>query len=454
MAVPVDPSGRAMGHVVFAAPGIDAFGLHDRLGEALRQRGHATSTLCLDAGEHAFWRAQGTDAVLLREPAHANSIDDALPLEELLADQASGRGRTRRWLLRCAPAIERWLERAAPDLLWLHARRGPAQRLLQFLARRHAVRVLWTGPGLLPHTLQRDERGLDGDAAASQRPALDYRVVTAEPGLLQACLANALADVEPFALPIRPMARPPWRERLAASTKVLFDRGPRAAFETLGALRRSTEPQAAPAAGATGATPPRAPFVLVLLQADDAPQRRLDGDGIAGAELAEHTRCAAATVDPQLNVLAVAAPDARVGHVRDVVRADARTTAELASVAAAIVTDNHPAAAIGLLAGTPVVHLGRALYGLPGVTWRCRRDELADTLAKALRRDHPILRQRFLTWLFGHGHVWCSPTRPDHNGVLGLVQSIEARLSVPADQAPLRYRSGPAWPLCSNGRSH
>ncbi|MBL8735318.1 MAG: hypothetical protein JNL12_02710 [Planctomycetes bacterium] len=443
-----------MGHVVFAAPGIDAFGLHDRLGEALRQRCHATSTLCLDAGEHAFWRSQGTDAVLLREPSPATAIDAALPLEELLTDQASGRERTRHWLLRCAPAIERWLERAAPDLLWLHARRGPAQRLLHFLARRHAVRVLWTGPGLLPHTMQLDERGLDGDAAACQRPALDYRVVTAEPDLLHACLAHALADVDPFALPDRPIVNLPWRERLAAAGQVFVDRGLRAAWQSLGTWSRATRPRSAPAPGAPRAEPKHAPYVLVLLQADDDSQRRLDGDRIAAGELVARTRGAAAALDPQLAVVVVAAPGARVPHLHDLVRADARATAELASVATAIVTDNHPAAAIGLLAGTPVVHLGRALYGLPGVTWRCRRDELANTLAKALRRDHPILRQRFLTWLFGHGHVWCSPTRPDHNGVLGLVQSIEARLSVPADQAPLRYRSGPAWPLCSNGRSH
>ena len=441
-----------MGHIVFAAPGIDAFVLHDRLAEALRQRGHATSTLCLDAGEHAFWRAQGADAVLLREDSAAP--DDSLPLDAFLADHGTARGRTRRWLLRCAPAVDRWFERSAPDLLWLHARRGPAQRLLHFLARRHAVRVLWTGPGLLPHTLQRDERGLDGDAAASQRPALDYRVVTAEPELLRACLAHALAGVEPFALPARPIGNLPWRERFAAARQVFVDLGPRAAWRSLGAWGRAARPQPTPVAPATRSAPPRSPFVVVLLQAADAPQRRLDGDGIAAAELVERTRRAAAAVDPQLGVVAVAAPGVRVPLLRDVVLADRRATSELVSVAAAIVTDNHPAAAIGLLAGTPVIHLGRALYGLPGVTWRCRSDELAATLAKALRRDHPTLRQRFLTWLFGHGHVWCSPTHPDHNGVLGLVQTIEARLAVPAGQAPLRYRSGPAWPLCANGRSH
>jgi hypothetical protein len=71
-----------------------------------------------------------------------------------------------------------------------------------------------------------------------------------------------------------------------------------------------------------------------------------------------------------------------------------------------------------------------------------------------VHRDHPTLRARFLTWLFGHGHLWCSPTHPDHNGVLGLVQAIEARLRHRADEAPLRYRRGPGWPLAAPGRSH
>ena len=109
---------------------------------------------------------------------------------------------------------------------------------------------------------------------------------------------------------------------------------------------------------------------------------------------------------------------------------------------------------MALLAGTPVVHFGRALYGLPGVTTRCRREELPQALHRAMHRDHPTLRARFLTWLFGHGHLWCSPTHPDHNGVLGFVQAIETRLRHRADEAPLRYRAGPGWPLAAPGRSH
>jgi hypothetical protein len=38
--------------------------------------------------------------------------------------------------------------------------------------------------------------------------------------------------------------------------------------------------------------------------------------------------------------------------------------------------------------------------------------------------------------------------------MLGLVQAIEVRLRHRADEAPLRYRAGPGWPLAAPGRSH
>ena len=55
---------------------------------------------------------------------------------------------------------------------------------------------------------------------------------------------------------------------------------------------------------------------------------------------------------------------------------------------------NHPLASVALLAGTPVVHTGSALYGLPGVATRAATGELASALPAALARDFPALRQR------------------------------------------------------------
>ena len=47
---------------------------------------------------------------------------------------------------RAFAAAENWFADAGADLLLLHARRGPMARLLQFVARRHGVRVLCFGP--------------------------------------------------------------------------------------------------------------------------------------------------------------------------------------------------------------------------------------------------------------------------------------------------------------------
>ena len=83
-------------------------------------------------------------------------------------------------------------------------------------------------------------------------------------------------------------------------------------------------------------------------------------------------------------------------------------------------------------------------------------DGFARTLRRAVGADEcATLRARFLTWLIGQCHVWCSTTHPDHNGMLGLVQEIEARVG---ERRPrglgLHYRNGPAWPLSHSATLH
>lgn len=437
-----------MGHIVFGAPPVSAFVLHERLQRALLQRGHRTTTVCLDAADHAFFANNLTPSVLLA--ARQQRQVDAIAALGMPEDTPT---RTRRWLASAFAAAERWFETVPADLLVLHARRGPMATLLQFVARRHGVRVLWTGPGLLPHTLQCDERGLDGDAAASQRSALDYRVVQAEPQLLAACLANALARTPPFALPVGQIAVPTRRVRLRAAVQVARDRGLLAAARSLREWREATPPVLV--TGAEPFVPPPAPFVAVLLQPANDPRVVLDADQAPSpGRLLAATVAAANAIDPALRVVAVGDVAAATLAATGCLWAEAAAAIDVAATAAATITVNHPHAAVALLAGTPVVHFGRALYGLPGVTTKCRLDDLPRALQRAMHRDHPTLRARFLTWLFGHGHLWCSPTHPDHNGVLGLLQAIEARLQRRADEAPLRYRAGPGWPLAAPGRSH
>jgi hypothetical protein len=133
---------------------------------------------------------------------------------------------------------------------------------------------------------------------------------------------------------------------------------------------------------------------------------------------------------------------------RDCSVVPASAAIDAAAAAAAVVTINHPLASIALLAGTPVLHFGRALYGVRGVAVRTTLATLTQDLAQAVAHDHPTLRQRFLSWVFEHGHVWCSPVQPAHNGTLGLVQAIEARLQLaPGQLPPLHHQKGPAWPL-------
>jgi hypothetical protein len=179
-----------MGHVVLGAPPVARYHLHERLLRALRQRGHRVSLLPLAPAEATFWRHQGE--YLARLPANgARQTVANWPFDDLAP--ARRHGRRRRFADRAA-ALAAWLGAERPDLMVLHQRRDDDAALLHFAARAHGCRTLWFGDGLLPHTLQCDERGLDGDAAAATRRGDDFRVVRPDRELLAACLTHALAQ--------------------------------------------------------------------------------------------------------------------------------------------------------------------------------------------------------------------------------------------------------------------
>ena len=171
-------------------------------------------------------------------------------------------------------------------------------------------------------------------------------------------------------------------------------------------------------------------------------------------QLVDAVRRAIAAVAPELGVVVVR-PEHMRGTIasRPMLELPEHTAATCAAIAAATITVNHPAAAVALLAGAPVLHMGACLYSVRGIAHAATCADLPAVLAEALRRDHPALRQRFLTWTFRHGHVWCSPTHPDHNGMLGLVQAIETRLPKSAGPSSAGYRAGPAWPLTHASRT-
>ncbi len=458
-----------MAVIAFGAPGIARFHLHERLRRELLQNGHRAVVLSLDDIEHTFHSAQGGEVALL-----APTAPDAMraPLADLAARECQRRGmapntaafaRTtgvlRDRLARLLPAAVRWFEAERPDLLFLHQRRSADQALLQFVALELGVRVLWTGDGLLPHTMQVDDRGLDGDASARRRPLADFRVVTGEPSLIDACLTHLLARTTPAALTRREVVAPPPLARGAEALAAL------ATWQPARAWRAWNEWRAAlPFAARSHPLPialPEPPYVTLLLQPADDERVRLDADAPIAPRAAIESAAAAAARLGDGTSLVVVAPDAGIDE-RDLrglrapvplYFAGAGDAPEAAATAIATVTINHPGAAAALLAGTPVLHFGRALYAVEGATIATTTAGLADALPASLGRSSTTLRRRFLTWLFGHGHVWCSATDPDHNGLAGLVQTIEARLG---ERSPgglrLQYRAGPAWPLAAERR--
>ena len=460
-----------MARIAFAAPGIDAFHLHERLRRELEQHGHATTVLCTDRAAHTFYRRQGGDVVLVRagatDPMHA-------PIGDLATRECTRRGitahhprfravhgRLSTQLARLLPTMLRHFETLRPDLVLLHGERSAARGLLQFVARELGTRVLWTGAGLLPHTLQIDERGLDGDAAAIRRPLAEYRVVNGEPSLLEACLVNMLARTTPSALSRRDVVTPPLLQRCRDALACLVTGDLAGPAHALFGWQRALPP--AGLAETVPARLPTTPFVTLLLQSPDDERVRLDCDAPPTTrELIDAAAAAVSLVDPQLALLVVV-PERGIDHREvdglqtpvPVYFAASRAAAEAAALGLAVITVNHPLACAALLAGAPVVHTGRALYGLRGVATEAVTGSLGPALANAIEKRHPSLQKRYLTWLFGHGHLWCSPTHPDHNGLLGLVQAIEARLDArsPTGQR-LHYRAGPAWPLAAEGRGH
>ncbi|MGK0432564.1 MAG: hypothetical protein ACJA0V_001706 [Planctomycetota bacterium] len=445
-----------MGHIVFAAPSISRFHLHHRLRRDLLRRGHRVSILCTDRCRFTFWRAQVSDVDLVEASRRKECPAAMLELiEQVQAPEA------RRQLVGLAPVISDWFEREQPDLVLFHDERSAAAACMQFAARVIGSKVLWTGQGLLPHTMQVDERGLDADASCRRWQAKDFSVVTPDKALLDAALTHALAGGEPLALPHAPVQVPLLSRRLADALGYLL-RGRLKTART--ALHGWRAPFASEQLVAMAAPLPdiKTPFVAVLLQHAKDPRVVLDASSPPDARtLVQHALLAADTMGRDTQVVAVL-PDHAIEnqlgahalagkHSHRVRIAAPSNAAVLVSTAAATITINHPAATIALLAGTPVIHLGRAIYGLRGVTTNTTLEGLPEAIAASQKIDRKALRQRFLTWTFQHGHVWCSATAPNHNGMLGLVQAVERRLQGDAESntRPLPYRPGPTWPLAA-----
>ncbi|MEZ5964480.1 MAG: hypothetical protein R3F56_11590 [Planctomycetota bacterium] len=446
-----------MPHVLFVAPSLGSFHLHDRLAELAMRRGHRVSVLAEAPEEQAFWAAQGFTVRPLRRIARL-ADDPALPLRELAEIDCALAGRPtdheRAWLralrrLRhLAPGVLQTLERDPPDAVLVHDGRSGLHRLVHFVARRAGVGVLHLGQGLLPATLACDGDGCDGDASLCRRSAGDYRSARGDRPFLQATLSSWFgSSLAPASLRRTPMA-PSAASRLTAALRTAWCDGARAGASAWHAWR---------AALPLPSVPVRAPlplptlYLAVLLQPDNSARVRLDAPpGLDALTVLRAARDALSRCSPSAHVVGVAADvrqrRALAEHGFRIEPEEAAPTILAGALAA--LTINHPLAGGALLQGTPVVHLGRAPYGVPGVARLAKLEELNPALVDALEHDRPSLRERFLTRILKRDHVWCSAQRPDRNGLNGIMLRLE-HLAGARGGNPIAYHPGPAWPLAA-----
>lgn len=452
-----------MGHVLLAAPTIERFHLHEQIGRRLMRRGHRVTLLATDPVTFRCYSVHGLPTRLLRpartrDPAglhlHDLAVRDATLEGRLDPDIVRVRRLRARLEHRTTPLM-RLFETEMPDVVVFVQGRTGLHGLIDAVARSFGCAVTHLGDGLLPGTLQRDPEGIDGDASASRRAAGYYRSVRADRPLCDAALVALLGEVDAPPVARRFVHPPDIIDTIACLGAARSTASWRWAWERLRAWRaESARPFPRRRAEIDGL--PAAPFVALLLQSPRDPRVLLDADGQAPSptELAHAVRCASQALDPVLEVVAVRAPGLPEETI-DALRAEGftlrspRTAALAAATATAVVTINHPLAMGGVLAGTPVLHLGRALYAVRGVATQTSLSRIRDDLAMgAAAVSQATLRARFATRMLEADHIWCSPEAPDPNGLRGLLTHVEdvlRRATPPPEPTP--YRPGPGWPL-------
>ena len=425
-----------MAHIVFAAPAVGSFRLMERLRTQLQRRDQRVSILCAERSDFSFWREQcaAVDLLaarrhLLVDPGALEAVGPACP------------ARTRRRLQSIAAAAALWCERERPDLVLFHEARSATAQFVRDAAENAGSRVMWTGAGLLAHTMQVDDHGIDAAAGCRRWSAREYRVVEPDDELLRAALGYALAGIAPLALPSAAVRVPPAFRRLLDALAYGLEGRATAAAGALTSWRSAVteRPAALPRLEALGS---QTPFLAVLLQPVRDPRLAPGQRTAAHAEqLIRGALEATRDLAVETGVAVVTSTDRCVSGVRQIAARhpdkitllSTEAAEPAAATAAAVVTVNHPAAAVGLLASTPVIHTGAALYELPGVTTRATADSVSDAVLQALKQHRPALRRRFLTWMLRYGHVWCSATTPSFHGMLGLVEAVEQRLGAAAN---------------------
>ncbi len=447
-----------MGYILFAAPGLRRLHLHQLLARALVSRGHRVAVLSPDRPELETYGAQGlaTERLMEGKPRTGHAPLEEFAARDQLLGPACARPRRAAEYARVLGGVTELFERDRPDFVMLHQERSGLHQLLHFAAREFGCPILHTGDGMLPGTMQWDGEGIDGDAAVCRRSRREALRAAADEVLLRAALAGWLARSLPPPLARDPVCRPSLAARARAALRMAVPLRGREAWRCLRGWRRAL-PVAPPTPRVAPIPPP--PFLAVLLQAPDDVRLLLDaGPDANSIRLAVHTAEVARRIDPQLRVVAVlpdrgmpAAAEAALQHA-GILPVPAGVGPEVILTAIATVTINHPAAVGALLAGTPVLHTGRAPWAF--IARRTSIDLLAADLAEELEVDREAEGQRFLTGYLGIDHVWCAADHPDHNGLNGLIAGIEGGLRAGLCSSELRYRPGPTWPLAPTQPAH
>ncbi len=454
-----------MGHIAFAVPTIQRYHFHEQLARKLLRSEHRVTVLCGDPVTWRFYRTQGLPARQLK--AGNPESRQHVPVNEFAQQdcrlggihcpnvdaQRLARGRIEGQL----GSVMRYFETELPDLLLFHQGRSGLHQMIHFVAREFGCGVLHTGDGLLPHTMQWNETGIDGDSSCCRRTAGDYRDQPNDPNFLASALASMLGEAKAPPVARRMVHRPDLLDRVSGMFQAVREGKLSLARHSLGAWRRAIpqpESEAIPSFEL-----PDAPYITVLLQAEDCQRLRLDAEHIPShTELILAAQRAVFALDASTPIVVVEPPKGMPEKERarlckqpgNIIFADASDALLIASLAIAIISVNHPLGLFGILAKTAVLHTGRSQYGIPGIATKTTLDSMQTDLPEAIRvqDDNDALHTRFLTRLLAYDHVWCDPDNPDANGLRGLVQTIEKQLvEGVSQQARPRYRAGPVWPL-------
>ncbi|MCA8943870.1 MAG: hypothetical protein KDB80_15005 [Planctomycetes bacterium] len=451
-----------MGHIVFAAPTIGRFHLHDVLARQLMRRGHRVTVLAADPVTECFYRAQGmrTHLLPLRRataelrgmPLGSNALRDCR-LAGSPRPSSAQLGRARARLGRFVPELLRFFGIETPEIVLFHQERTGLHGLIDFVAQEFGCEVLHTGAGLLPGTMQWDARGIDGDSSICDREPDDYRHAPRDQSFVMAALAAVLGGVNADPIGRSGIRRPGLFARTRSFVRALKRRqtGPaRGAFSAWRLARptRTTRPKHT-------SDLPEGPFVTVLLQDLESAALRLDADDPPShAQLILAAHAATWAFDSTLPLVVI--PPAgglsrRVrrtlsGRVGRIVIGRPEDAMNAVTTGLAVATVNHPHGLAAMLAGTPLLHTGRALYTHAGIAHATTLDRMRDDLPKALEQSSAPYRESYLTRTLVYDHIWCDADQPDENGLHGLVQNVERS----ADRARptterISYRAGPAW---------